>query len=402
MQEKRSLFQAIFGTKKQDTSKFTTLKLLNNQRATFSSFNKDLYASNDIRANIDVIARNCAKLNPKHIRYYYDENGQERIEYVKDRIYHLITKQPNMLMNAYDFYYKIITQLELFNNAFVYIQRDTDGSVIGLYPINANSYQLLEYQNHIYVEFRFSGNRHVASLSDDVIHLKRFFNDNDVLGETNEPIYKVMSLKHIIKEGIANAIKTTQGIKGIIKSTKAMLKPEDVTNMRNQFVKDFIDDNGSGIGGLDATTDFKEVNINPKTASDGQIGMVEDDILNYFGTNKKILQSTFNEEEWNAFYESVIEGIALQLSLEFTNKIFTIGERWHGNEIVFEANRLQYSSNKTKIQFVKEAGALGILTVNEGREVFNLAPIDGGDVRMQSLNYTDVKPEGEDTDGQKE
>ena len=32
-------------------------------------------------------------------------------------------------------------------------------------------------------------------------------------------------------EGIVNAIKTTQSIKGVIKSTQSMLKPEDVKKM---------------------------------------------------------------------------------------------------------------------------------------------------------------------------
>ena len=38
-----------------------------------------------------------------------------------------------------------------------------------------------------------------------------------------------------------NAIKTTQSIKGVFKSTKVMLNPKDVKQMRDQFVKDFID-----------------------------------------------------------------------------------------------------------------------------------------------------------------
>ena len=51
-----------------------------------------------------------------------------------------------------------------------------------------------------------------------------------------------------------------------------MLKPEDVTKMRNQFVSDFVNNaDGSGIGGLDATTDFKEINLNPQTATDTQV-----------------------------------------------------------------------------------------------------------------------------------
>ena len=295
-------------------------------------------------------------------------------------------------MNAYDFYYKVISTLELDNNAFIYIQRDENNVPTGLYPIKSGSYQLLEKDKKVYIQFRFNnGNSYIKSLQDDVIHLKRFYCESDVIGGSNMPITKVMSIKHIVNEGIVNAIKTTQGIKGIVKSTKAMLKPEDVQRMRNQFVQDFIENaDGSGIGGLDATTDFQAVNINPQTATDGQVARIDDEVLNYFGINKDILQSSYDENKWNAFYESVLEPIALAMSLEFTNKLFSYGEKWHGNEIVFEANRLQYASINSKISVLKEAGALGILTRNEAREILNLSPVENGDEIIQSLNYTNL------------
>ena len=200
-----------------------------------------------------------------------------------------------------------------------------------------------------------------------------------------------MSIKHIIDEGIVNAIKTTQGIKGLIKSTKAMMKPEDVKKMRDNFVKDFLDNgDGSGLGGLDANSEFQEVHLNPQTATDGQVSRIDDEVMNYFGVNKHILQNDYTEQQWNAFYEGVLEGIGVQMGLEFTNKLFSYGERWHGNEIVFEANRLQYASTDSKIKVLKEAGALGILTRNEAREILNLSPVENGDELVQSLNYTNI------------
>ena len=158
--------------------------------------------------------------------------------------------------------------------------------------------------------------------------------------------------------------------------------------MRDQFVNDFIDyhKNKSGIGGLDATTEFIPVKIEPQTASEGQLKMFDEKVLNYFGINENIIQSKYSEDEWNAFYESVLEPIGLQMSLEFSNKIFTPTEKNFGNEILFESNRLQYASNKTKIELVRYAS--NIMTINEQREVFNLAPIEGGDVFMIDQNHT--------------
>ena len=188
-----------------------------------------------------------------------------------------------------------------------------------------------------------------------------------MFGGTNTPLIKVLSFKHILDEGMINAIKTTQSIKGVLKSTKAMLKPADVKKMRDDFVKDFIKgNNDTGIGGLDATTDFTPVKIEPTTANSEQTKHIDDKILNYFGISESIIQSKYNENEWNAFYESVLEPIGLQMSLEFSNKLFTPTEKGFGNEIIFESNRLQYASNNTKIELLRYAN--NIMTVNELRE----------------------------------
>ena len=82
------------------------------------------------------------------------------------------------------------------------------------------------------------------------------------------------------------------------------------------------------------------------------------------------------------------------MSLEFSNKLFTPTEKAFGNEILFESNRLQYASNKTKIELIRYAS--NILTINEQREVFNLAPIDGGDVFMIDQNHTINESVGEE------
>ena len=310
-------------------------------------------------------------------------------EYVQlnRNIARLLSQQPNELDNAYSFYYKIISLLYLNNNSFVYVARDVDGVPVGLYPLNPKRYKLLEYQGDVFIQFEFNKEKYVASLKDDIIHLKRFYCEEDIFGGSNEPIEKTMSIHHIMREGLINAIKTTSSIKGILKTTKAMLKPEDIKATRDQFVKDFISDsdNKHGIAGLDATTDFNPITLNPMTATADQIKEINTEILDNFGISQEIIQSNYDEDKWNAFYQSVLEPLAVQMGLEFTIKLFTLTERFHGNRIVFEANRLEYASNKTKIDIARYLN--NYLTVNEIRRIFNLSPLEDGDVRLQDLNH---------------
>ena len=382
--ERRSLFSRIFGTDKDTTAPVlsSSFSLLDDNKAVFTNYKGDFENDVEIRACVDTIARNAAKMHPKHIRV-----SKDKFEIVNDNLYRLLAKKPNELQNAYQFYYQVITDLELYNNSYVYISRDENFKVVGLYPLSYNTIKLYEYQNKLYIQFKFGNRKERFVPYDSCIHLTRFTSKDGLYGGNIQPIIKTLRIKHVLDEGIVNAIKTTSAIKGLVKTTQAMLKPEDVKKMRDQFVKDFIDGGDeSGIGGLDATTTFTPVKIEPQTASQDQIKAFDDKILSYFGINQNIIQSSYSEDEWNAFYESVLEPIGLQMSLEFSSKLFTTTEQYFGNEIVFESNRLQYASNKTKIELLRYAN--NIMSINELREVFNLTPIEGGEQILIDQNHT--------------
>ena len=384
--ERRSLFSRIFGNDRDTTppATATSFEILDRYKSVFTRYDGKFEDDIDIRTCVDTIARNAAKMHPKHIR-----RTAEKLEILDGNLYRLLSKKPNELQNAFQFYYQVVSELELYNNAYIYIQRDENFKVTGLYPLSYKTIRLFEYQGKLYIQFKFGNKKERFVSYNSCIHLTRFASGDGLFGGNTEPIIKTLSIKHVLDEGIVNAIKTTSAIKGIVKSTQAMLKPEDVKAMRDQFVKDFLEQSDkSGIGGLDATTTFTPVNIDPKTADENQIKIYDSKVLGYFGVNENIIQSKYSEDEWNAFYESVLEPIGLQMSLEFSNKLFTPTERYFGNEIIFESNRLQYASNRTKIELVRYAN--NIMTINELREVFNLTPIDGGEEILVDQNHNDT------------
>ena len=76
---------------------------------------------------------------------------------------------------------------------------------------------------------------------------------------------------------------------------------------------------------------------------------------------------------------------------------FTDRELAQNNSIMWTANRLQYASNKTKLQIVSQLFDRGFLTHNQGREIFNMSSIPDGDKYYIRLEYGEVgaKKEGE-------
>ena len=172
----RSLFKKVFGDDK-NVQLGTRLQLVNGYEAVFTNYDGQIYDNPTVRACIDTIARNAAKLNPKHIR-----STDKNYKILNEDIYHIIAEQPNEIMNAYDFYYKIFSELYLNNNVFVYIMRDENLKVIGLYPILFNQADFVEYQNQIYVKFRFGTGKIRTVAYNDLIHLRRFFCKNENSG----------------------------------------------------------------------------------------------------------------------------------------------------------------------------------------------------------------------------
>lgn len=377
----------IFGGKPKTINNQTQLKMLNGYQPQFTMLSSDAYDSDIVRSCVDSIARHAAKLKPKHVR-----RADGQVNLMNSTLERLLQQRPNPFMDAYTFYYKVVTQLYMKNNAFVFINRDGQGNVIGFYPVDSASVEMVEAAGQVYTKFQFMGGQQVTLPYEELIHLRRFFYKNDLFGETSErALFPTLELIQTTNDGIANAVKSSAYLRGLLKFTNTMIKPEEIKRQRDLFVTDYLDvTNNGGIAAIDAKAEYQELKNNPMMIDAAQMNAIEEKVYKFFNINKDIITSSYSEDTWNAFYESVLEPIAIQLSLEFTSKLFTDRERGFGNEIVFEANRLQYASNKTKIDLVKELTSLGLLSLNEAREVFNLHAIEDGDKRIVSLNYVDA------------
>lgn len=385
MKEKRSLFGMIFGKKQTEVTK-TQLQMLNGYNAQFSTVSENIYDSKVARQCIDRIATHCAKLLPKHIK---DDMGHPK----KGDINFLLQNQPNAIMSKYDFIYKIISNLYTDSNSFVYIAKDKEGYITGFYPILALNYDLLQdAKNRIFLQFKFINGQTYTLPYLELIHLRLFYNKNDIFGTGNKVLKTDIETSVTSSEGIKNAIKTANNLKGILKYTNSMLKEKDIKENKENFVNDFLNlENESGIAALDAKAEFQEVKMNPITLDKEQLEQVNYNIFDYFGISEKIVRNNYSSEEWNAFFEGVIEPRAIQMSDAFSNKIFSQKARKDGHKIVFTTNRLQYASLDQKINLIKVAGGFGLLTKDDGREILDMPPLGGeeGNKILQSLNNID-------------
>ena len=135
---------------------------------TFSSFSGTGYNSAAFRAAVDAIGRHAAKLQA--------HSGDKGLET-------LLASAPNAYMSGYDLLYKTAAAYFTNNNAFMLLQRDGNGRITAIYPITPQSVEFRPGSDGaLYLECLFPDGRQVTFAYSDIIHLRRHFLTNDLLG----------------------------------------------------------------------------------------------------------------------------------------------------------------------------------------------------------------------------
>ena len=353
----------------------------------FSRFSSDPYANDVYRAGVDAIARIAAKMRLQPVIRFSDGTTAD----CDDRLARLLQVEPNPLMTAYDMLYMLTTHLYVSNNAYCYVHRDQMGLVMGLYPLHVSNCEYLDDPSGtVYCKFTFSNGKTTVFPYSDVIHLRRHFNSGDVGGDANEAISAGIELANTQNEGIINGIRTSANVRGIIHYTR-ILSPELLRKYRDEFVEQYMGlQNSGGVAAIDNSAEYIPLNTTSAVVSSEDQEAAKTKIYDYLGISEKIVNSTFSDDDFSAFDESVLEGLALQYGLEFTRKVYTPLQRARGREISCGTSRIAYMSNSVKASILHEVVPAGLVSINEAREMLGLSAIEGGDRFIQSLNYVDA------------
>lgn len=329
----------------------------------FTAFSGTAYGSAAFRGAVDAIARHTAKLQA-----HCDRAGVEN----------LLQNTPNPYMTAYDLLYKTATAYYSTNNAFILIQRDRD--ISAFYPLTPASVEFIGAQDGtIYARLIFADGKDVLLPYADLIHLRRHYSTNELLGSDNAPLYPLIDTAHTLTEATGAAVKNATNIRGVLKFT-SLVNPAQVKAEKEQFVSDYFNPaNNGGIAATDQRFEFVPTAQMAYNVPSELTESVNKQICAYLGVSPKIVAGEYTEDEFAAFYESLIEPFAIQMSLEFSRKC--------GAEIKFTAERLEFSSAATRISLLRELLPLGVVSINEARRLLSLPEVPDGEKRLQSLNY---------------
>ena len=377
------LIENIFKKGKQEQMVRNYFKTLTAYQPVFTSFEGGVYEMALTRAAIHTFATHVSKLKP-------EVNGDKALEAK-------LQYKPNPYMDTTKFLYRLATIYAVNNNAFIapLYGRDME-TIMGYYPLLPQRCEVVEAMGKVYLRYSFQSGQHAAVEFERAGLLTQYQYKSDFFGETNRALLPMLELMHAQNQGIIEGVKNSATLRFIAR-LGSVLKDNTIEEERRRFVEDnFSPENNGGVLMFDAKyADVKQIDSKPYLVNPTQMNLINDSVYSYFGVNAKILQNDFSSSQWGSYYEGRIEPFAVQLGLVLTNMSFSELEVEAGNYILLSSNRLQYADNREKLEIVTQLFDRGFITHNQGLEIFNLPPVDGGDRLYIRREYMELGKENE-------
>ena len=346
----------------------------------------DLYL---IRASVDALARNIAKMQLEAVMYTDRERAEKKVDRTSDVA--RVLRHPNQYMTQYDFLYKVAAMFYTTNNAFIYPEYK-DGRLIALHPINYEDFSIYETdKGTLIAKFRMNYYQTYSILYDDLIHLRNHFMTKDLIGDSNgDAIKPITELLTTQNQGIINGIKNSAIIRGILKAAN-VIKEEDMKAARDRFVEDNLRaSNTGGVIGIDGKFEYQNIESKPYIVDAQSMAESKKMIFDYFGITEGFITNAFTPEEYEAIYEGRLEPFAIMLTQGLTHGLYTERELGFGNEIEGNMSKVKYQPISAITALIGATNQLGLFRKNEYREMLGYPPLsdeDGGNDIVISLNY---------------
>jgi hypothetical protein len=377
-----SLFDALFKNRPKPEGEYTGFfKMLNGYTPRFTNYSGGLYESDLIRAAINARATHMSKLRV------------EVMGAAKPALQNKLKHGPNQFQTWSQFMYRLSTLLDVHNTAFIVPIYDVYGQPSGVYTPLPNRCEIVQYGKGDravpYLRYEFSNGDKAAIELDLCGIMTKYQYRSDFMGETNGALLPTLDLIHIQNQGIQEGVKSAATYR-FMAQVNNFTKAEDLRKERARFTEENFSREAKG-GGLllfpNTYTNIKQIDASPWVVNASQMKVIQENVFEYFGVNEDVLTNKAYGDSWSAFYEGAIEPFAIQFSEVMTKMLFTLREQTEGNEVMATANRLQYLSNSEKLNVSSQMLDRGIMSINDVREIWNLPPVEGGDVRIVRGEY---------------
>lgn len=373
--------------------------MLHNDRPIFTTFGRDIFASDVVQEAVKCITDELIKCQPVHII----KDGRN-IDPQESDITRVL-RFPNDLMTCADFINKIVYLYMTQYNAFIFPQwtyyKDQTGKtkrkLIALYPLEPTATQFFEDDTgSLFVQFSFENGEQTELIPYEyLIHWRKDFTQNSYMGgningrANTDALLKVLGVNNTLTESLPAAVKSSYAINGILKYGSALSIDKQKENI-DKF-NDLIEKSKSGVVPTDMSGEYIPISRDIKLIDEPTLKFIDEKILRFFKVPLCILKGDFTPAQHDAFVQNTIEPLIISLGQCFTKALFSRREAFgFGNEVVFYFDRIESMTIDQKRVVIQELGGRGALTNNFMLSMFGLPPYAEGNKRYMSLNYVDV------------
>lgn len=372
---------------------------LTNAQPIFTSFGKDIYLSDFVNNAIDRVASEIAKIEIKSI-----VQRDDLLQIQNDDITRLFRFKPNPLQTTSDFLANVEWLRRKYCNAFIYPQyeiiRLRDGRefkrYIAFYPLKPTAVYIGENNGQVWeVKMEFEDGSSYTLPYADLIHMKWRRGANTIVGGGDDngqindyDIIRTIDALDKTIQGLPKSIEASLQIKGVYHA-KTLADAKKLGDMRDDF-EEHILTSKSGMIATDLGGEFTPVRINPPEIPDTALKFLKSVIQERYGVSAAILSGDYNGEQHSAFYQTAIEEFIIQFEQSMTACLFSVREQDVGHRIKCYYSKVNYMATKDKMELASLAKETGIMMLNEINEMFGIAPFEGGNRRLQSLNYVNA------------
>lgn len=349
-------------------------KMLSVYEPKFNRYEGSIYESELVRSAINARATHISKLKV------------ETMGAARPALQNKLKHGPNQFQTWSQFLYRLSTILDVHNTAFITPVYDMFGEISGIYAPLPDKCSVVQWGSVPYLRYEFAHGQKAAIELDYCGIMTKHQYRSDIFGESNRALFPTMDLISIQDQGIKEGVKSAATFRFMAQMDN-FVKPDDLEKERKRFTEKNLTKGGGLLLFPNTYKNIQQIQAKPFVVDADQMKAIRDSVYEYFGVNEDVLTNKAYGDAWAAFYEGAIEPFAIQFSEVMTKMLFTFREQSQGNMVMATANRLQYMSNNDKLNVTAQLLDRGMLTLNEAREIWQMAPVDGGDVRVIRGEY---------------
>ncbi len=325
------------------------------------------------------IATDVAMMKFKHIHVVDDGTGQPKAtSLVTSPLLQVLSVSPNDLDAPMVFWSKVIRKL---------IEEGTAVVVPTYRGANISSIQLADgssyYDGSDQIAVQVNGSTQKLSISDVWI----FENPKQNLS------VQLSNISQLIDDNlhsISMKLNDGQSLKGFIKFPTKAASEQLSQHLEKRKDDIFNAAKNGGIGFLEQGEEFQELKNTYATVTSDELTFLKQQLYNSFGINEDLFTANYTEDQYRAYFQSVVKVYTRVVQEEINRKALTPTARTQGQKVLTYIDLFDVSSLKDLNSFAYQQAYLGTISPNEARSIFGFGSYDGGDVYMTNKNAIPV------------